>query len=106
METITKVNLTALEKQSIENAEWGCYTYARNVKVGRTLARLLTEGFVAPSETHSLIDVIRKESGVNEVSDTACRERILGAVEDILGGAFPHLDENEWDDERDGDEDA
>jgi hypothetical protein len=88
---ITMVVLTEDEKQRLEGASWGCFTREADRAVGRTMVRLLTEGFIVPLSPDDLAEFVAQQSGVEEVADSEARDLLDGRMMLIQEGAFPFL---------------
>lgn len=89
MKRIMMVVLTAEERQAMSETDWGCFTRDANRRVGTTLARLLTEGFVLPSVADDLAEFVAEQSGVEEVADTQAQEILWARLKLMRKGTFP-----------------
>lgn len=89
--TTIKVTLTDVEKDMIVGACWGAFSRANNAKIGRTLVRLLEQGTQFPKDDYHIMDLMDRESGVSEVTDTECREAVCTFIDQIRLGKFPNL---------------
>jgi hypothetical protein len=90
MKRITMVILTPEETNALHNATWACFTPEADRRTGVTIARLLTEGIIIDNP-NDLANLIAQQSGVDEITDTECRELIWERLTDIQDGTFPTL---------------
>ena len=89
--TTIKVTLTDVEKEMMIGTSWGAFTRANNAKIGRTLVRLLEKGTEFPKDPYDIMDMMERESGVGEVTDTECRDAVCWFLDEIKRGRFPNL---------------
>lgn len=91
MKRIMMVILTDEEREKMALADWGCFTREANRRVGVTLARLLTEGFVMADDFSETAEFVAQQSGVSELTDTEAEGLLWDRMKAFEWGTFPLL---------------
>jgi len=104
--TTLTATLTPSQTQNWEDGNWGAFTRSGSRKVARTVIAMLEKGIenrLITDDYYALMDTIAERSGVDEVTDTEARVRVLWVLEMVLGGSIPTLraDFNKEEDEED-----